>query len=380
MKQKILVTTGSRSEYGILLPLLKELKKNPKIDLILVVTGTHLSKKHGYTINEIKKDGFRINATLKITPNCLDNLHLTKAIGKGVIQFAEIFSKFKPDINFIMGDRDEMLSSAIAASHMNILNAHLAGGDVSGGLDEYNRHAITKFSNIHFTNTKQSKNRLIKMGEDPKFVFNTGSPAIDNFKNIATSKCMLEKKLNLKFIGNEIILIQHPVTTQPNEVKNQISNTLKSLVKLKKSTIVIAPNSDMKSDIIVNQLRKFSKKYDFINFYTNFERNDFLGLLQNCGVLLGNSSSGIAEASCFSIPVINIGIRQKGRERGKKIIELKEFDHKIIEKSILSALKQPNLHKILKNSAYGDGKSSQRIAKILEKPFPKTLIQKHILY
>lgn len=380
MKKKILVTTGTRAEYGILRSLLSELKKSSKIELILIVTGTHLSKKHGYTINEIKKDGFKINGKIKMIPKKNERRDLTKEIGNGIIQFTDIFHKFKPDINIVFGDRDEMLASAIAASHLNIINAHIAGGDKSGGIDEYNRHAITKLSNIHFTTTENSKRRVIKMGEEPKFVFNTGSLAIDNIKNNISSKSSIEKKLKLKLMGDEIILIQHPVTTQVELVKKQIDSTLNSIVRLKKRTIMISPNSDAGSDIILDRLKEFSKKFDYLNFYSNLPRCDFLGLLKYCGVLVGNSSSGIAEASYFSIPVVNIGIRQFGRERGVNVIDIKEFKSKEIEKCIRKALKKKNEHKLVKNNLYGNGSSAKQIIKILEKSLPNDLIQKHITY
>jgi len=379
-KKKILVTTGTRAEYGILRPLLKQLQNNSKIELVLVVTGTHLSEKYGYTINEIKKDGFKINAKVKMIPKILDKKNLTKEIGNGIIQFGNIFTKFKPDINIVFGDRDEMFASAIAASHLNIINAHIAGGDKSGGIDEYNRHAITKLSNIHFTNTKTSEKRIIKMGENPKFVFNTGSLAMDNIKENISTKIEIEKKLKMELTGDEIILIQHPVTTQLNLVEKQIQNMLDSIIKLEKTTIMISPNSDAKSNIIQDKLRKYSKKYDFLNFYVNLPRQDFLGLLKYCGVLVGNSSSGIAEASYFSIPVVNVGIRQLGRERGKKVIEVKDFNKKEIVKAIRNASKKKNEHKLIKNTAYGDGNASKRIVKVLEKPIPKNIIQKYISY
>ena len=194
MKKKILVSTGARSEYGILRLLLKEIQKSKKLKLILIVTGSHLSKNHGYTINEIKKDGFKIDSIIRLSHFRDKNVDISTAIGDYVINFSKIFQKFKPDINFIIGDRDEMLASAIAASHMNIINAHLAGGDKSGGIDEYNRHAITKLSNIHFANTVNSKKRIIRMGEDPKYVFLTGSPVIDDiFSKKITEKSVLEK-------------------------------------------------------------------------------------------------------------------------------------------------------------------------------------------
>ena len=381
MAKKILVTTGTRAEYGILRPLLKEIQKSKKLKLILIVTGSHLSKKHGYTINEIKKDGFKIDSIIRLSHFRDKNVDVSTTIGDYVINFSKIFQKFKPDINFIIGDRDEMLASAIAASHMNIINAHLAGGDKSGGIDEYNRHAITKLSNIHFANTVNSKKRIIRMGEDPKYVFLTGSPVIDDiFSKKITEKSVLEKKLGVKIMGNEIILIQHPVTTQPKQTEMQITNTLNAIASLKIPTFAIGPNLDSGYKKIFKKLQIFSKKYKFLEVHGSFSRPDFLGLLKNCGVLVGNSSSGIIEASCFSIPVINIGIRQKGREGDKKVIEVNNFQHGLIRKAILKAQKMKNDHKLRIKSIYGDGKSSKRITKLLEKKYPEKISQKYISY
>ena len=381
MQKKILVSTGARAEYGILRSLLKEIQKSKKLKLILIVTGSHLSKKHGYTINEIKKDGFKIDSIIRLSHFRDKNVDISTAIGDYVINFSKIFQKFKPDINFIIGDRDEMLASAIAASHMNIINAHLAGGDKSGGIDEYNRHAITKLSNIHFANTVNSKKRIIRMGEDPKYVFLTGSPVIDDiFSKKITEKSALEKKLGVKIMGNEIILIQHPVTTQPKQTEMQITNTLNAIASLKIPTFAIGPNLDSGYKKIFKKLQIFSKKYKFLEVHGSFSRPDFLGLLKNCGVLVGNSSSGIIEASCFSIPVINIGIRQKGREGDKKVIEVNNFQHGLIRKAILKAQKMKNDHKLRIKSIYGDGKSSKRITKLLEKKYPEKISQKYISY
>jgi UDP-N-acetylglucosamine 2-epimerase (non-hydrolysing)/GDP/UDP-N,N'-diacetylbacillosamine 2-epimerase (hydrolysing) len=381
MQKKILVSTGARSEYGILKPLLKEIQKSKKLKLILVVTGSHLSKNHGYTINEIKKDGFKIDSIIKLSHFRDKNVDISTALGEYVINFSKIFQKFQPDINFIIGDRDEMFASAIAASHMNIINAHLAGGDKSGGVDEYNRHAITKLSNIHFANTANSKKRIIKMGEDPKYVFLTGSPVVDDiFAKKITEKPVLEKKIGKKITGNEILLIQHPVTTQPKQAEKQIASTLNAIVSLKIPTFAIRPNLDSEYKEIFKKLQTFSKKYKFIEVHSSFPRSDFLGLLKNCGILIGNSSSGIIEASCFSIPVINIGIRQKGRDGDKKVIEVNNFQQELIRKAILKAIKMKNDHKLHMKSIYGDGKSSKRITKLLEKRYPEKISQKFISY
>ena len=323
-KRKIIVTTGTRAEYGILRPILKEITKRKKLQLILVVTGTHLSRRHGMTINEIKKDKFKIYQTFKFLPNDDTGFSAAKSLGEGVVQFAKIFKKIKPDINLILGDRDEMLASAIAAYHMNIPNAHIHGGDVSGNIDEYTRHAITKISNIHFPATEKSKRRIIKMGENPKFVFLTGSPSIDELRsNKITSSKQFESKYGFKLTKKLIVLVQHPVTTQTAKTKKHIQNTLNAIEYFGYRTIIIAPNSDAGSNTIFKNIKHFAKNHNFVRIFSSLPRSDFLCMIKNCGVLVGNSSSGLIEASYFGTPVVNIGIRQHGREKGKKVFDAK---------------------------------------------------------
>ncbi len=382
MKRKILVTTGTRAEYGILRPVLKSILQSKKLELYLVVTGTHLSKKHGFTINEIKKDGFKIFKTINMIPKKDTAYFMSKTLGEGIIAFSKIFSQIQPHINLVLGDRDEMLASAIAAYHMNIPNAHVHGGDKSGGIDEYNRHAITKISNIHFAATKKSKNRIIKMGENPKYVFLTGSPSLDEvMNNNITKKTDLEKIYGFQFTGNEILLLQHPVTTEIEHGEKQISNILKAIVNLRITTIAIAPNSDAGNKKIFDYLKSYSKKYNFIKFYTTLPRRDFLGMLQNCGVFVGNSSSGIIDASYFRIPVVNIGIRQKGRERGATIFDVKDITVKSIQNMILKAMKTKRSSFTIGKNVYGNGNASKKIVEYLEQiPLNKDLIQKQIFY
>jgi len=382
MTRKISITTGTRSEYGILRPLIKAISNSKKLELCLIVTGTHLSKNYGMSINEIKKDGFKISEKFSMLPNGNTNYHMSLNLAKGIEQFSKIFRKIEPDINLVLGDRDEMLASTIAAYHMNIPNAHIHGGDKSkGGIDEYTRHAITKISNIHFAATKKSYTRIIKMGEDPKYVFHTGSPSIDEIlTNKITSKIALEKKYNRKLIGNEIVLLYHPVTTQSDLSGKNIENILKAIVKFKQPIIIIGPNSDAGSKEIRKKLIEYSQKYNFIKFYNNFPRNDFLGLLNNTAMLVGNSSAGIIEASYFTIPVVNIGIRQSGREQGKNVINTNE---KIINisRAINYAFKNKIHRKPSKVRIYGNGTSSKKIVNILEKiKLDEKLIQKQITY
>jgi UDP-N-acetylglucosamine 2-epimerase (non-hydrolysing)/GDP/UDP-N,N'-diacetylbacillosamine 2-epimerase (hydrolysing) len=383
MKRKITVTTGSRSEYGILRPVLQQISKSKKLELFLIVAGMHLSKKHGMTINEIRNDGFNISASVNMMPSRDSNYSMSIALGKGIIKFSKIFQKIRPDINLILGDRDEMLASALAAYHMNILNAHIHGGDKSkAGIDEYNRHAITKISNIHYAATQKSKERIIKMGENPKNVFLTGSPSIDEISlNKITDRNTLEKKYGINFLGHEILLLQHPVTSESDLSKIQIINTLKAIIKLNKPTIAIAPNSDVGNSQIFKQLKLFSQKYPFITLFSTIPRNDYLGMLKYCGVLVGNSSSGMIEASYFNTPVVNIGIRQKDRERGKNVLDVQDYNINKIFIYITKALKMKK-HINFKNcKIYGNGNASYKIVRNLEKIIlNKQLIQKQIYY
>jgi GDP/UDP-N,N'-diacetylbacillosamine 2-epimerase (hydrolysing) len=383
MIKKVSITTGTRSEYGLLRPIIKKISQNKKLKLYLIVAGMHLSKKYGMTVNEIKNDGFKISATVNMVPKNDSAFNMSDALGKGIRDFSKIFQKIEPNINLILGDRDEAFASAIAASHMNIPNAHIHGGDKSrAGIDEYNRHAITKLSNIHFAATKKSKERIIKMGENPKFVLFSGSPGIDDvIKNKITSKIELEKKFKIKFLGQEIILLQHPVTTQIEQSETQIQSTLNVISKMKKPTIAIAPNSDAGNSAIFKNLKTYSKEFPFIKVHKSIPRSDYLGLLKFGGVLVGNSSSGIIEASYFSIPVVNIGIRQQNRESGKNVIHIKNFSEKSIHLALLNALKLKQGKKLSPLSIYGNGNSSEIITKFLTNlKINDELIQKQIYY
>ena len=382
-RRKILVTTGTRAEYGILRPVLKKIHESKKLDLLLVVTGTHNSKKYGMTINEIKKDGFKIYKILRILPKSDTSYSITYSLAETITAFSKIFKKSKPDINVIIGDRDEMLGSAIAAYHMNIPNAHIHGGDRSGGLDEYNRHAITKMSNIHFAATKESLSRILKLGENPKYVFQTGSTSVDEIKNKRiTKKRDLEKSFDLKFNDNNVVLFAyHPVTTEIKKSVKEVQNILEAIVELNYTCIIISPNSDAGRNRIFSEISKYSKKYKFLKVFTTVPRSDYLGLLKNSTLLVGNSSSGMIEASYFDIPVINIGNRQKNRERGNNVIDVNGISKKTIHKAFQKAIRiHKNKKKTLK-SPFGDGNASLKIVKKLENlSLDKDLIQKELMY
>jgi len=381
MKQKISITTGTRSEYGILRELIKEISKSKKLELYLLVTGMHLSKKFGYTINEIKKDKIPIHAKIKMIPSGNTPYDMSVSLGKGIVGFSKIFKKIKPDLNVVLGDRDEALASALAASHMNIPNAHIHGGEISQGIDEYNRHAITKISNIHFAATKKSKERIIKMGENRRNVILTGSPSIDEIKmSKISSKHELEKKYLVDLDNPLFLLIQHSVTTEFEKSDLQIKMTLDALSKLKNQTIAILPNSDAGNEQIINQLRIFSKKCSFLKVFPNLPRNDYLGFLKHCSALIGNSSSGLIEGSYLHTPVVNIGIRQLGREKDVNVIDVPIFSKSLILNALKKSLKKKN-KKIKNSSIYGTGNASKKIVQYLETILINPqMIQKKLVY
>ena len=383
-RRKILVTTGTRAEYGILRPLLKKINDSKKLELQLVVTGTHNSIKYGMTINEIKKDGFKIFKILKILPKSDTPYSITHSLGETIIAFSKIFKKLTPDINVVIGDRDEMLGSVIAAYHMNIPNAHIHGGDKSGGLDEYNRHAITKMSNIHFAATKKSLLRILKLGENPKYVYQTGSTSIDEIKNNKiTKKIDLEKFFDIKFRNNNVILlVYHPVSTEIDKSVKEIRTILEAIVKLDCICIIIAPNSDAGRSKIFYEISKYLKKYNFFKLFPTIPRDYYLGLLKNSTFLVGNSSSGMIEASYFQIPVINIGNRQKNRERGKNVLDVKATSKKVVHLAFQKAIKISN-NKKKKSSQlpFGNGNAAQKIVSKLENiSLDKDLIQKELMF
>ena len=377
-KRRIIITTGTRAEYGLLRPVLQKISKNKNLQLFLIVTGTHLSKKHGMTINEIRKDGFKIFQTMKFLPKENTNLHTAKSLGNGIIDFAKIFNKINPDINVVLGDRPEVLASAISAYTMNIPNAHIHGGDVSGNIDEYTRHAITKISNIHFPATQKSKNRIVKMGENPKSVLFVGSPSIDDIQSgKISSNAYIEKKYGIDLNQKFIVLLYHPVTTRINNIKNSIKSILHAVASFNLPTIIISPNSDSGSNIINNEIEKFEKKYNSVKLFSSIPRDDFLCLLNNSGILVGNSSSGIIEGSYLGTPVVNIGPRQNGREQSSNVINVKNESKILIKNAIRKALKTKRKKSLL----YGNGTSSQKITRHLEKiKLDNELMEKRLRY
>lgn len=380
LKKKIVVVTGTRAEYGILKPLLQKILENPKFQLHLIVAGMHLSKKFGYSISQIISDGFTISGKVEMVPQGDTGYDMSIALSRGIAQFSNLFKKIRPDFNLILGDRDEAFAAAIAAMHMNIINVHIGGGDVSSGIDEYMRHAITKISNIHITSTKDSTMRIIKLGEDKKYIFHTGSPTIDGIPQNFSPKSDILKKYGLR--DGYFLVIQHSVTTEPTKSKSQIETTLKAIVKLGKDALIIGPNSDAGHEKIFQTIRHYARKYDFIKFHKNIPRDEYLSLLKYCDLIIGNSSSGIIDAPFFKKASINIGRRQEMRTHTTNVINVEHDVNSIIEgvKRAYSLQFKRVLDRCDKN-LYGDGRASEKIVEKLESiKIEPRLLQKKITY
>lgn len=380
--RKICVITGTRANYGRLKTVMDSIIYNPKLELKIIVTGMHLVEEFGYTVREIEKDGYNIDAKVDMNLSNDRGAGMCKALGLALIGITQAIESINPDIILVLGDRDEDLAGAIIGAHMNIPVAHIHGGEVTGTIDESIRHAITKFSHIHFAATEDSRQRLLKLGELEKNIFNVGSPGLDailNKKYISKEEIFRKYKLNLN--KKLIILTQHPVTTQREEAKYQIEQTMEAIKELGEQTIVIYPNSDAGGREMISVINKY-EDLEFLHIYKNINFEDYLNLLKYTDVMVGNSSSGIMEAPSYKLPVVNIGIRQMGRLQANNILNI-NHNRENIKKAIEKCLYNEEFKNNVKRSVnpYGDGKTGQRIAKVLsEIEIDNEITQKKISY
>ena len=382
IKRKICVITGTRAEYGLLKPVMNEIKKSSILSLFLVVAGMHLDKKYGNTFELINNDDFKISYKVKMNPESDAVETMAKSVGAGILGMVKAFKVIKPDVVLILGDRIEVLSAAIAAAYMNIVVAHIHGGDISKGLDESARHAITKFAHLHFAASRQSQKRIFMMGERPECIFLTGAPGLDSILNDEyVSRESLYKQYGIAVGQPFILLLQHPVTTQIAQAGKQMRLTLAAIKKLGMPTILIYPNSDAGGRKMIEVIER-NKQLLFLKIFKNLPHNAYLGLLRHAAVLVGNSSSGIIEAASYKLPVVNVGIRQEGRERSVNVIDV-DHDEQAIVKAIRKAMHDNKYRLKLRRckSPYGDGHASERIVKVLESVrIDQSLLQKQINY
>ena len=379
--KKICVIATSRATYGYKRKIIQLIKKDKFLKLQVIVTGMHLMKKYGYSISELKKDKVPISEKIKIFSNMDSNIHFVKGLSKEMSKLSNSFSKLKPDLVLVTGDRAEMFIAAVTAVYMNIPVAHIQAGDLSGHIDGSVRHAITKISHIHFASCKDSAERVKKMGEQNWRVFNVGAPQLDDLIDLRKNT-KINKKINKLLSQKYFLIIQHPVLIEKDETYKNFRNTLTATESFKNyKKIIIYPNVDSGNRKIIQLIKNYKKKKNF-TIFKNIERENFKRILKNSKLILGNSSCGILEAPSFKVPAINIGNRQRDRMQAINVINT-DYKVKNIRKALNYALINKSFKLKLKNckNPYGTGKSSEKIIRLIKKTIiSKRLLDKRMIY
>lgn len=384
MKRKVCVVVTARPSYSRIKTALKAIVEHPDLELQLVVAASALLDRYGTAVNYIEGDGFPIAARVYMVLEGENPASMAKTTGLGMLELATVFDNLKPDVVVTIADRFETLATAVAASYMNIPVAHIQGGEVTGSIDEKVRHAVTKLADIHLVSTAEAAERVKKMGEEDRKVYVTGCPSID----LAAAICD-DPELNfnpferyggvgdLQQLDNGyLVVMQHPVTTEHEKARQHVMETLRAIHEFDMPALWFWPNVDAGSDGTSNGIRSFRERYrpKNLHFFKNMEPTDFLRLLSSSKCLIGNSSVGIRECSFLGVPVVNIGTRQHGRERGSNVLDVG-----YAKDEIQSAVKQQISNgKHEKNELYGNGHAGKRISEVLaEAPLE---IEKRLTY
>ena len=362
---KICVVTGTRAEYGLLRQVLLKLKSNENVELQLVVTGSHLSEKFGNTQTEIQSDGF--SDYIKVPIPIEDDSKEGMAFSTGVAmqKFAELFSKSKPELLIVLGDRFEIFAVAAAAHMIGIPTAHISGGDVTeGAVDDAIRHCITKMSCLHFPGCEQSRKRIIQMGEQPGAVFNVGEPGVENCLNLALmSLDELADDLHFEYIkGDFSVVTFHPVTMEDNTARQQLQELIAAMNQYSDTAyIVTLANADAGGRLINDIWLRESEKHCNWLVVSSLGVVRYLSAVKYAKMVIGNSSSGVVEAPSMQTPTINIGDRQKGRMMAESVICCEPKCNDIVDamqKALTDEFQEKARHV---KSPFGDGTTSDQI-------------------
>ncbi len=322
--KKMAVVTSTRADYGLLKYLMRQIREHEATELHLIVTGTHTNPEFGYTLDEIVADGFQIDNTIEIHTVDDTATGASRGFGDALTGATQVFEKLLPDVVIVLGDRYEILAITVSALFSGIPIAHLHGGEVtSGAFDDAIRHAITKLSNLHFVASNAYKRRVLQMGEDPKTVFLVGGLGVDSIsKTKLLTRSDVEKALGRKFLRKNIIVTFHPVTLQPKSANEQIHELLQALGELQDTNIIITlPNADPENRVIRDKIKQFCEQNPNAASYPSLGHRLYLSCLHFCDGVVGNSSSGIAEAPTLKKATINIGDRQSGRLKSGSVID-----------------------------------------------------------
>ncbi len=379
--KKVAIFTGNRAEFGLQLPILREIKKHKLLSYQLIVSGAHLDSNFGKTLKEIRKKGYKIDKKVKIKMDAKSLDSNVLAIGSGVISISRALKDLKPDIFIVYADRFEGLSAVIASTQMNIPTAHIEGGDITegGALDDSVRHAMTKLSHLHFTTNYSATKAILSMGEERWRVHTVGFPAIDLIKDRNYAKFKeIEDRFKIKLSKPTIIFTQHSVTTEFNKSKLQIKKSISALIYFAKkgyNIIITFPNNDAGGADIVKEYEILSRrKIENIQIHKSIGQYFYHGILSLSKTnkykvcCVGNSSSGIKETPAFGCPTVNIGSRQNGRIRGQNVIDTSYNKTEIIN-AINKCFSNKNFLNKCKftDNPYFLGNAGKKIANIISK-------------
>jgi UDP-hydrolysing UDP-N-acetyl-D-glucosamine 2-epimerase len=376
---RVAVVSVARSDYSILRPVLKAIVANPSLTLDIIASGMHLSPEYGLTVRQIEADGFKVTHRVEMLMSSDTATGTAKSMGVGMIGFSDVYANHRPDLLMVMGDRFEMFAATAAALPHHIPVAHIHGGELTeGAIDDAMRHAITKMSHVHFVSTEGHRDRVIQLGEDPKRVFVSGAPALDNLNGFSPlPRAELERRFGLDLSTPPLLVTFHPVTLELDRTENDITVLLQALRHVGCPMIFTAPNADPSGRMIRFLVEKFCAESDAAWFVENLGTDGFYSLLHYASAMVGNSSSGIIEAASFRLPVVNIGNRQKNRLAAENVLHvppertaIAAAIERATSREFRSGLKE------LRNP-YGDGLAATRIVEaICALPLDASLIIK----
>ena len=383
-KRKICVVVGSRANYSSIKSAMRAIQNHPDVELQVVAAASALLDRYGSVVELVEKDGFTPAAYVYMLIEGETPLTMAKSTGLGLLELPTIFDQLKPGIVLTVGDRFETMSTALAAAYMNIPLAHTMGGEVSGTIDESIRHAVTKFAHIHFPACSEARDRIIRLGEWPEDVYLVGCPRIDLVAEvIKKGNNRLGPDLFDSGVGGRfdleqpfLLVSQHSVTTEYGAGLQQITETLMAVQAVGLAAIVMWPNADAGADDIAGGIRKFREHHDEsrMHFFKNLPTEVYIELMGRTACLVGNSSSGIREGAFIGTPVVNIGTRQDGRQRGRNVVDV-DYDREAIADAVTYQMRNGRYERV---TIYGDGHAGERIADVLSRC--KVCIQKRITY
>jgi UDP-hydrolysing UDP-N-acetyl-D-glucosamine 2-epimerase len=370
-KRKICVVVTARPSYSRIKTALNAIKNHSDLELQLVVAGSALLGRYGNAVDYIEKDGFVVNEKVFVVLEGENPTAMAKTTGLAVMELSNVFYNLKPDAVITIADRFETIATSIAASFQNIPLVHIQGGEVTGSIDEKVRHANTKLADIHLVAAEDARERVIKLGEDPAYVINTGCPSIDLAAEVLGNEKLDFDPIakyggvgaHIDLTGDYLVVMQHPVTNEYGQARRHVEETLKAIAELNIPTCWFWPNVDAGADGTSTGIRAFREKYApaNIHFFKNMEPQDFLKLIYHSKALIGNSSVGIRESSFLGVPVVNIGSRQHSRMRGENVLDV-DYEINEIKKAISVQFKNGRYKSV---PIYGDGDAGSKIANVL---------------